>query len=88
MERQIHTMYYQRLLSSQDKAPVSAEIQITELKPEYEKIVKDPYVMEFLQLKPDTHIFESNLEQALIDHVNTFSGTGCGWRCWPRCVLL
>ena len=72
LERQIHTMYYQRLLSSQDKAPVSAEIQTTEPKPEYEKIVKDPYVMEFLQIKPDTHVFESNLEQALIDHLQQF----------------
>ena len=72
LERQIHTMYYQRLLSSQDKAPVAAEIQATEPKPEYEKIVKDPYVMEFLQIKPDTHVFESDLEQALIDHLQQF----------------
>ena len=72
LERQIHTMYYHRLLSSQDKAPVAAEIQNTEPKPEYEKIVKDPYVMEFLQIKPDTHVFESNLEQALIDHLQQF----------------
>ena len=72
LERQIHTMYYQRLLSSQDKVPVSAEIQTTEPKPEYEKIVKDPYVMEFLQIKPDTHVFESDLEQALIDHLQQF----------------
>lgn len=72
LERQIHTMYYQRLLSSQDKAAVSAEIQITEPKPQYEKIVKDPYVMEFLQIKPDTHVFESDLEQALIDHLQQF----------------
>lgn len=72
LERQIHTMYYQRLLSSQDKAPVIAEIQATEPKPEYEKIVKDPYVMEFLQIKPDTHVFESDLEQALIDHLQQF----------------
>ena len=72
LERQIHTMYYQRLLSSQDKAPVSAEIQTTEPKPEYEKIVKDPYVMEFLQIKPDTHVFESDLEQALINHLQQF----------------
>lgn len=72
LERQIHTMYYQRLLSSQDKAPVAAEIQTTEPKPEYEKIVKDPYVMEFLQIKPDTHVFESDLEQALIDHLQQF----------------
>ena len=72
LERQIHTMYYQRLLSSQDKAPVVAEIQTTEPKPEYEKIVKDPYVMEFLQIKPDTHVFESDLEQALINHLQQF----------------
>jgi len=72
LERQIHTMYYQRLLSSQDKVPVSAEIQTTEPKPEFEEIVKDPYVMEFLQIKPDTHVFESDLEQALIDHLQQF----------------
>ena len=72
LERQIHTMYYQRLLSSQDKAPVATEIQTTEPKPEYEKIVKDPYVMEFLQIKPDTHVFESDLEQALINHLQQF----------------
>ena len=72
LERQIHTMYYQRLLSSQDKAPVAAEIQTTEPKPEYEKIVKDPYVMEFLQIKPDTHVFESDIEQALINHLQQF----------------
>ena len=72
LERQIHTMYYQRLLSSQDKSAVTAEIQTTEPKPEYEKIVKDPYVMEFLQIKPDTHVFESDLEQALINHLQQF----------------
>ena len=72
LERQIHTMYYKRILASQDKSAVAAEIQRTEPKPEYEKIVKDPYVMEFLQLKPDTHIFESDLEQALIGHLQQF----------------
>lgn len=72
LERQIHTMYYQRLLSSQDKAPVVAEIQATEPKPEYEKIVNDPYVMEFLQIKLDTRVFESDLEQSLINHLQQF----------------
>ena len=72
LERQIHTMYYQRLLFSRDTTPVAAEIQTTEPKPEYEKIVKGPYVMEFLQIKPDTHVFESDLEQALIDHLQQF----------------
>ena len=72
LERQIHTMYYQRILASRDKAAVAAEIQTTEPKPEYEKIVKDPYVMEFLQIKPDTHVYEGDLEQALIDHLQQF----------------
>ena len=69
LERQIHTMYYQRILASQDKSLVAAEIQTTEPKPEYEKIIKDPYVMEFLQIRPDTHVYEGELEQALIDHL-------------------
>ncbi len=72
LERQIHTMFYQRLLASQDKASVAAEIQTTEPKPEYEKAIKDPYVMEFLQIKPDTHVYESDIEQALIDHLQQF----------------
>ncbi len=72
LERQIHTMYYQRILASQDKESVAAEIQTTEPKPEYEKIVKDPYIMEFLQIQPDTHVYEGELEQALIDHLQHF----------------
>ena len=66
LERQINTMYYQRILASQDKEAVSKEIQTTEPKPEYEKIIKDPYVMEFLQIQPDTHVYEGELEQALL----------------------
>ena len=72
LERQINTMYYQRIKASRDKAAVASEIQTLEPKPEYEKIVKDPYVMEFLQIQPDSHVFESNLEQALIDHLQQF----------------
>ncbi len=72
LERQINTLYYQRLLASKDKTSVAAEIQQTEPKPEYEKAIKDPYIMEFLQIKPDTHVYEGDLEQALIDHLQQF----------------
>ena len=65
-------MYYQRILASRDKTAVAAEIQQTEPKAEYEKAIKDPYVMEFLQIKPDTHVYESDIEQALIDHLQQF----------------
>lgn len=72
LERQINTMYYHRILASRDKAGVAAEIQITEPKPEYEKIIKDPYVLEFLDLPANEHFYENELEQALIDHLQKF----------------
>lgn len=72
LERQINTMFYQRLLASRDKESVAAEIQTTEPKPEYERIIRDPYVLEFLDLPANEHFYESSLEQALIDHLQKF----------------
>lgn len=72
LERQINTMYYHRILASRDKAGVAAEIQTIEPKPEYEKIIKDPYVLEFLDLPANEHFYENELEQALIDHLQRF----------------
>lgn len=72
LQRQINTMYYNRILASRDKESVSAEIQTTVPKPEYEKIIKDPYVLEFLDLPQNEHFYESDLEQALIDHLQKF----------------
>uniref|UniRef100_UPI0026F31B7F DUF1016 N-terminal domain-containing protein n=1 Tax=Ruminococcus flavefaciens TaxID=1265 RepID=UPI0026F31B7F len=40
LERQINTMYYQRLLASKDKSSVAEEIQTSTPKPEYEKAIK------------------------------------------------
>ena len=73
LQRQIHTMYYDRILASKDKDSVAAEIQTTEPKPEYEQIIKDPYVLEFLDLPANEHYYESDIEQALID---------CRSSCW------
>lgn len=72
LQRQINTMFYNRLLASKDKDSVAAEIQETVPKPEYEKIIKDPYVLEFLDLPKNEHFYESQLEQALIDHLQKF----------------
>lgn len=72
LERQINSFYYQRILSSRDKKSVAAEIDTLEPKPEYEKIIKDPYVLEFLDLPANEHYYESELEQALIDHLQKF----------------
>ena len=72
LDRQINSFYYQRILASKDKKSVSEEINELEPKPEYEKIIKDPYVLEFLDLPANEHFYESELEQALIDHLQKF----------------
>jgi predicted nuclease of restriction endonuclease-like (RecB) superfamily len=72
LQRQINTMYYQRILTSKDQESVSKEIETSSPKPEYESIIKDPYVLEFLDLPANEHFYESNLEQALIDHLQKF----------------
>ena len=72
LERQINSFFYERLLSSHDKKTVSDEIQVLEPKSEYEKIIRDPYVLEFLDLEQNPHFYEKELEQAVIDHLQKF----------------
>ncbi|MER2149510.1 MAG: DUF1016 domain-containing protein, partial [Ruminococcus sp.] len=64
--------FYERLLSSQNKESVLGEIEQLEPKPEYEKIIRDPYVLEFLDLNPNPNFYEKDLEQALINHLQKF----------------
>ena len=72
LDRQISTMYYERLISSQDKSEVVAEAndKLKELIPE--QFIKDPYVLEFIDLKDYPALRESVLEQALIDNLQSF----------------
>ena len=72
MDRQISTLYYERLLASKDKASVVAEAKqkMSELKPEL--FIHDPFVLEFLNLKEFPALRESDIEQALIDHLQQF----------------
>ena len=72
LERQINSFFYERLLSSQDKKAVGDEIHTLEPKPEYERIIRDPYVLEFLNLEQNPHFYEKELEQAVIDHLQKF----------------
>ena len=72
LDRQISTMYYERLLASRDKAPVKKEAKELMAKVEPEDFIKDPYVLEFLDLKNYPALHESDLEQALIDKLQEF----------------
>ncbi len=72
LERQISTLYYERLLASVEKEPVIAEAaeRLSEVEPE--QFIKDPYVLEFIDLKDYPALHESGLEQALIDNLQQF----------------
>ena len=72
LERQINTFFYERLLSSNDKKAVSEEIIRLEPAKTPEDIIRDPYVLEFLGLHPNDDFYESDLEQALITHLQKF----------------
>lgn len=72
LERQINTLFYERLLSSQDKQGVVAEIQLLEPAKKPEDVIRDPYVLEFLGLHPNEDFYENDLEQALITHLQKF----------------
>lgn len=72
LERQINSFYYERLLSSRNKGLVKAEIKKLEPGPTPQDIIKDPYVLEFLDLKENKAYLESELEQGLIDKLHEF----------------
>lgn len=73
LQRQINTFFYDRLLASRDKAGVSAELKRKD-KEEFNprQIIRDPYVLEFLDLKANPSFYEKDLEQGLIGHLQEF----------------
>lgn len=72
LERQIHSFYYERLLASQDKNLVKQEAEDTGKNLRNEDFIKNPYILEFLNLKPNTSFLEKDLEKALIDKLHDF----------------
>lgn len=72
LERQIHSFYYERLMASANKAPVIQEAheKLAQVKPV--QFVKDPYVLEFAGIDDSARLHETDLEQALIDHLEDF----------------
>lgn len=72
LERQIHSQLYERLLLSNDKEAVLAVARRERIPQSPQEIVKDPMVLEFLGLERRTHYYESDFENALIDHLQEF----------------
>jgi len=74
LERQIGTFYYERIISSKEKQPVinEAKENTKDLQLISKDIIKDPYVLEFLDLKQNNAFYESDLESALIEKIQDF----------------
>lgn len=72
MERQINSLLYERLLMSQDKESVLAIAKGDSQPILPHQIIKDPMVLEFLDLKPHTSYYEKDMEVAIITHLQEF----------------
>ncbi|GIU43749.1 hypothetical protein TUM4438_13370 [Shewanella sairae] len=73
LDRQIGALYYERLLSSKDRAPVELEAQqkTSALSVTAKDYLRDPYIFDFLNL-PLQSLVESEVEQGLIDNLQHF----------------
>ncbi len=74
LERQINSLYFERLLSSKNKKALiqQAEKEAAQDKPSVLDFVKDPYVLEFLQLQPNATLYEKELETELLNKLQLF----------------
>ncbi|MFK7160031.1 PDDEXK nuclease domain-containing protein [Marinospirillum sp. MEB164] len=73
LERQISTLYYERLLASKEKVAVEHEAQaktqpLVESAKDY---LRDPYILDFLNLQDQTYQ-ETELEEAIISNLQQF----------------
>jgi len=74
LDRNYSTLYYERLLSSKLKEPVVEEMKDKTQVYQQDNLafIKDPYVLEFLQLPENMTYSEAKLEQALLDNIQKF----------------
>ncbi len=72
LKRQRNSLLFQRLALSKDKAGVLALAQNGVEIQRAEDIIKDPYVLEFLNLEQQERYKERDLEQAIIDNLQKF----------------
>ena len=74
LERQISVLYYDRMLLSADKQSTKSDadenMALAKLEPE--SFIRNPYVLEFLNLKDYPNLHEKDIEEGLINNLQTF----------------
>jgi len=72
LKRQIASLYYERSGLSQDKKKLAELVQSGAEAAEPKLAIRDPYIFEFLGLKPKEVMSESDLEDQLLDKLQEF----------------
>ncbi len=72
LKRQIHSLYFERSGMSNNPEALSQIVQTNAEPTSVSDIIKSPFTFEFLGLKAKDVVYESDLEQALIEHLEAF----------------
>lgn len=77
LDRQIATLFYERLLGTQDKAKNGVREEaavniVKEAPPDPRDFIRDPYVLEFLGAQANPALYERDLEQNLLNQLQQF----------------
>ena len=72
LKRQIGSLYYERSGLSENKEKLAELVQSGADQAEPKLAVRDPYIFEFLGIKPREVMHESDLEDALLDKLQEF----------------
>lgn len=72
LQRQINSLLYERLLLSSGKSKKKELIEKGQVLKESKDLIKDPFVLEFLDIKENTDYLESDLEKNILEHLKEF----------------
>jgi len=72
LQRQIASLLYERLILSNKKEKILELSQKGQIFKEGKDLVKDPFVLEFLDIKEDTGYLETDLEKNILKHLKEF----------------
>ncbi len=72
LQRQIASLLYERLLISADKNKILELAEKGQELKECKDLVKDPFVLEFLDIKENTDYLETDLEKNILKHLKEF----------------
>ena len=72
LQRQKNSLLYERLVLSKDKEKILELSQKGYVLNEGKDLVKDPFVLEFLDIKENTDYLETDLENSILNHLKEF----------------